>query len=173
MSPTIVTHSGKYFNFLEPIPDMICIEDIAHALSHLCRFTGHTAQFYSVAQHSVLVSEILPPNLQLAGLLHDATEAYIGDVSRPLKMLLPQYREIEHRVWLAIAAKFDLPVDLPKPIKDADNTLLLTEKRDLLAYSRHGEFWEWAKDINPLPSTIQRWPSWMAKKVFLERFHAL
>lgn len=146
--------------------------------TYLCEgFGAHN----SVGQHSVHVSEILPPNLQLAGLLHDATESYVGDVSRPLKMLLPEYRVIEDRVWGAIASKFGLPLDLPAPIKEADNILLMTEKRDLLEHSRHGllaeeadrEVWRWAEDIAPLPGRLTRWPSWMAKKVFLERFHSL
>lgn len=111
---------------------MIDLDDIAHALGNLCRFTGHTEHFDSVAQHSVIVSELVPQADALAGLLHDATEAYVGDVSRPLKQLLPEYRLIEHGIWLAIAERFGVPATLPASVKEADNVSLLWERRDLL-----------------------------------------
>lgn len=91
-SPFILTYTGEIFKFKDVCPDTICIEDIAHSLSHLCRYTGHTNMFYSVAQHSLLVSEKMPnevgPEEKLGGLLHDAAEAYIGDMSTPLKFFL-------------------------------------------------------------------------------------
>jgi len=135
----IQTYTGKKFDLLNPTPDMVDIEDIAHALSMLCRFTGHTAKFYSVAQHSVFVSDMLlhqgaDNDTAFTGLMHDATEAYIGDLSTPLKTLLPEYRKIERRVWMAIAAKFELPIALPKEIKAADADALVCEKDSLLGY---------------------------------------
>src|SRR5690349_6806238 len=101
---TITTHSGVQFDLLKPDPSVVHLEDIAHALSHLCRYTGHCNRFYSVAEHSVIVSLMVPPSepkLAMQGLLHDATEAYVNDLARPLKDLLPEYKEIEMRVWLA------------------------------------------------------------------------
>ncbi|MEM4379972.1 MAG: hypothetical protein QXL01_04720, partial [Thermoplasmatales archaeon] len=86
MEPWIETYSGKKFDYLAQ--SELDIEDIAHALSNLCRFNGHTRVFYSVAEHSVNVSSMVPPELKIAALLHDAAEAYIGDVPSPLKQLI-------------------------------------------------------------------------------------
>jgi len=103
------TVSGQVVDLHKPTPEMIHIEDIARALSKICRFGGHTRKFYSVAQHSVLVSNLLPPVLMLDGLLHDATEAYVGDVIKPLKVLISDvYDKIEERFACAIARKFGL-----------------------------------------------------------------
>lgn len=137
---TILTHSGQYFDLADPQPDMIRIEDIAHALSHICRFTGHTRHFYSVAEHSVLVSCCVPRELAMQGLLHDATEAYVNDIAAPLKLLLPDYRAIEARVWTAIAERFGLPLELDPLVKDADLSMLTAERRHLM------------------PPTADRWP---------------
>jgi len=98
----ITTNSGKRFDFTQPFDNTFDIHDIAHALAHINRFTGHTDQPYSVAQHSVYVSNIVPPRYALAGLMHDAAEAYLGDVSAPLKALLPEYKRIEHEVEMAL-----------------------------------------------------------------------
>lgn len=127
----ILTHTGKHFRFSHP-EESVCSEDIAHALARLCRFTGHTNQFYSVAQHSVLVSRLVVPEHRLAALLHDASEAYLGDVSMPLKSLLPEYRQIERRVQGAIMAHFGLPPELPPEVKYADMQMLALERSKLM-----------------------------------------
>jgi len=88
--PAVSTKSGRRVALLNPSPSQIVIGDIAHGLAHQCRFNGQTSKFYSVAQHSVLVASILPRELRLAGLLHDASETYLGDVVQPLKELLPK-----------------------------------------------------------------------------------
>lgn len=139
-SAWIETASGRKFNFLSPDPDSIDIHDIAYALSNLCRYTGHCRSYYSVAEHSVYVASLLPDNLRLAGLLHDAAEAYLGDVNSPLKRLLPEYKEIEHGVEAAIAKKFGLEYPFPSGVKHADLQQLRTEAHHLLP--SRGEEWE-------------------------------
>jgi hypothetical protein len=131
MKPTIITHSGLWFDFNDPQPDQICIEDIAHALAHICRYAGHSHTFYSVAEHSVRVSFICAPGDELWGLLHDASEAYMGDIVAPLKRLLPDYQQIELKVQTAILQKFGLPLTPPSTVKWADMTMLVTEAKEL------------------------------------------
>jgi hypothetical protein len=120
MDPHITTRSGGVFYPGNPRAEDVRLGDIAHALSQIGRFTGHTSEFYSVAQHCVLVSYLCPSEYALWGLLHDAAEAYIGDVSSPLKSLLPDYREIEHRVEQCVWGVFGLTGTLPPAVKAAD-----------------------------------------------------
>jgi 5'-deoxynucleotidase YfbR-like HD superfamily hydrolase len=153
MKNFIQTFSGKAFDLIDPQPDMICIEDIAHALSNICRFTGHTKKHWSVAHHSVFVvgillfadagngdADALDKRVVRQALLHDATEAYVGDMASPLKELCPDYRAIEDRVWAAIAAKYDVPEDIDPRVKHADIVALLSERRDLMRKSER----EWS-----------------------------
>lgn len=129
--PYIQTLSGKHINYTDIQHDDIVIEDIATALSHICRFAGHLPEFYSVAQHSVLVSQLVPAEFALEALLHDAAEAYCQDIPAPLKRLLPDYQRIEAYVDGVIRAKFGLPAHQHPTVKYADLVMLATERRDL------------------------------------------
>jgi uncharacterized protein len=167
----IQTYTGLKVHPLHLRPEDICIEDIAHALSMLCRFTGATQQFYSVAQHSVWVSHRCAPEDALWGLLHDASEAYLMDLPRPLKRA-PEftfYREAESRAMLAICERFGLPWGTPLSVKEADARMLATEARDLMAPLHP----EWRLMEEPYERRIYGWEPELAKSVFLGRFGQL
>ncbi|TKI02119.1 HD family hydrolase, partial [Martelella alba] len=127
----ITTFSGRHFDYADPDINSICITDIIHALSNECRYAGHCSQFYSVAQHSVLTSMIVPPAFALEALLHDAAEAYCKDIPAPLKRLLPDYHAVENRVDAVIRRRFGLPEAMSPEVKRADLIMLATERRDL------------------------------------------
>lgn len=170
--PFICTASGEYVNILDPWSFEPRIEDIAHALSNLARFTGHTRTMYSVAQHSWHVSEILPRRLRLHGLLHDASEAYLGDVSRVLKHFpsMWPYREMEARMQTRICEAFGLPAVEPEAVKAADLVLLATERRDLLP---PGPVWRLIADVEPLAEVVVPWVPQLAALQFVARFNSL
>lgn len=151
----ILTFTGRRFDLLEPTAGMVTPGDIAHALARICRFNGHCRTHYSVAQHSCMVADLVPAADQLAALLHDATEAYVGDMVRPLKQLMPDYREIEHRIWLAVCERFLIDPILPVSVKRADLVALATERRDLMP-SQQAE-WQCLSGIQPHAEPIRPW----------------
>ncbi|ANB27649.1 hypothetical protein A6F57_19685 [Alteromonas stellipolaris] len=147
------------------------IEDIAHALSNICRFNGHTREFYSVAQHSVLVSSIVPEEHALAALLHDAAEAYCGDVVSPLKQLLPVYQSILNTVEQQLFKSIGLEWPVAACVKEADLTILATEVRDLMM--PHDHHWANLKRFTPTDKTIHALPPGGAKALFLDCYYSL
>lgn len=163
------TYTGRQFWPMDPRASEVHLDDIAHALAHTCRFGGHCERFYSVAEHSVLVSLVVPPELALLGLLHDATEAYVLDVPRPIKPYLQGYKEIEFGVWRAIAAKFGLPVEMPQAIKDADNAVLLAEAEQIMKVHPA----PWSVPGEPAPVQVVGWHPERAARFFRLRFAQL
>ena len=136
----IQTYTGRKISLLHPHPEDVDIIDIAQSLSKICRFGGHCQRFFSVAEHSVLVSFICQGNsgrarqhIALQGLLHDAAEAYIGDIVSPLKKLLPAVTEIEDKWLKAIGEAFGVGLSpLPDEVKQADLISLRLEVIDLM-----------------------------------------
>jgi hypothetical protein len=150
MKGIIETHSGLRVNVLDPTPDMIDIDDIAWALAHLARFNGHASRFYSVAEHSVRGSGMCPKETKFWFLLHDAAEAYVGDVPSPLKS--DAHRDIETRLLRVIADKFGLIWPMPQEVHDVDARMLATEARDLMP---SGGVW-WAGDAETFVDILIR-----------------
>lgn len=128
----VQTISGRLVDLYHPRPESIIWQDVAQSLGMLARFNGHTRCFYSVAEHSVRVSWRVPPEDALWGLIHDAAEAYIGDVVSPVKRLCPELYVVERRLLNVICDKLGLPRDMPASVLEADERMLATEARDLL-----------------------------------------
>jgi 5'-deoxynucleotidase YfbR-like HD superfamily hydrolase len=167
----IQTYSGLKMYPLDPLADEICLADIAHALSNICRFTGHSAEFYSVAQHSVYVSSYVSRYNALWGLLHDASEAYLCDIARPIKHspTMKGYREAERTLQATIAAKFGLPIVQPKEVEVVDTALLVTEARDLGLLTPEWEHY----NAEPLTLIIHPQSPKDAERCFLEWFDVI
>lgn len=170
----IHTYTARLVDPLNLQPEDIDILDIAHALARQCRFSGHTKEFYSVAQHSVICSKIVAKGFEFTALMHDASEAYLQDVARPLKIhpsFGQSYRGAEKRAEKVIAGVFGTEFPMPPEVKDADNIALVTEARDLM----HGtnNWTPFYQAIDPLPTPIQAWTPKRAEREFLARFDKL
>lgn len=168
----IQVYSGAPFWPLDARADEVDIHDIAHSLSMQCRFAGHVRSFYSVAEHSVHVSYLVPPEDALWGLLHDATEAYLQDLVQPLKVDMPTYRDHEHRLMAVIAERFGLVLPMPDSVKAVDWRMLLNERAVLLRPSLR----PWAADSEPAPTRLIALPCYgpsEAEAAFLRRFREL
>jgi len=168
----IQTYTGRKFWPLDPRPEDVDIRDIAHALSLTCRFCGHIREFYSVAQHSVMVMEHCPPQYRLWGLLHDAAEAYLSDLCAPVKRSLKAagqmfYHDAEDRVMDAVCARFGLAPQMPPIVKEIDVRALYTEK---VLFNIE---LKWMDGPAPLPCAIEPWMPERAEREFLTRFTEL
>lgn len=167
------THSGTRYWPLDPRPEDVHIGDIARGLSMLCRYTGQVQYYYSVAEHSVLVSLMVPPELQLEALLHDASEAYCADINRPMKKGLPDYKGYEALNDAVIRRRFKLPPTEHPLIKQADSDILRTEYKTIMRHQLPEEY------LAQVPGTYRPdvrlflWPPAAAEVAFLNRFGAL
>lgn len=168
----ILTRSGVKFDLFNPHPNMIRVEDIAHALANVCRFGGHTREHYSVAQHSVLVSKIVPSEDALCGLMHDATEAYIGDMVSPLKHFIPKFKEVEQNLWSVICERFGIDLLMPASVKHADLVMLATERHHYLPES---EPWDCIAGIEVRSDLldVKSWGFTQSKSRFMNRYREL
>jgi len=173
---SIETYSGIHVTPLDPKPEMIRLEDIAHALSQQCRFAGHCKKFYSVAEHCVHVSHLVPMDFRRHALLHDAAEAYLMDIPRPLKKHLCfmiqdkpiSYRFMEDRLMEIIAAHFGMQWNgMPPEVREVDNRMLVTE---YLAFVNENQP-PWASEMKPYVRSLGGLAPRDAKKAFLDRAH--
>lgn len=164
--PTILLNSGNYFSYEHPSESWWTLDDIAHGLAMTCRFGGQARRYYSVAEHSVYVSRLVPPELAWDALMHDAAEAFICDMPKPLKELLPDYKVVEKRVETAIAARYGLIDPMPAEIKMADIQMLRAEQVQIM---RNNDDWHWTFDVPEPDVHIACLPPEGAKALFLSR----
>lgn len=176
--PFIQTVSGRRVNPFALTTTDVDIEDIAQALANQCRFGGHCRRFYSVAQHSCLVADLVHAHggdatARLWALLHDAPEAYLSDLPHPLKHFSEfgrLYREAEDKLQKVISERFGLPEDPPPTLREVDRALLAAERLTLMA-----DTWEWPelRGVEPADVVIDPWPPKRAGGEFLRRYQAL
>jgi len=170
VEPTIMLRSGATLDLRDPSSSSFTIDDIAHGLSLICRYSGQCTTFYSVAEHSLLVSYEAVGH-EYAALLHDAAEAFVGDLTRPLKQILPEYKRIETVVERAICERFGISFPLPIEIKNADLRVLAAEQQQIMPPGTSS----WANDarIEPANIKVQGLLPGPAKHAFLNRFYEL
>ena len=165
----IQTVSGKQFWPLDPRPDEIDIYDIGHSLSYMCRFNGHCIRYYSVSEHSYNVSSLLDDEDKAWGLLHDATEAFLADITRPVKPYLTNYIEIENNLMKSIAERFGLKGTMPNSVKIADNAMLATEMKQIMATPPM----DWKLTEEPVDIKLMCLNPEEAKQLFLQKANEL
>lgn len=162
---------GRFFDFMDPFGfDYSDIDMIAGSLSNICRFTGHVNKFYSVAEHSVNVSRLVPEKYAMEGLMHDASEAFVGDVSSPLKALLPQYRDIEEKIQEAICRQYGLAYPFPDDIHEADKKMYWNERKNIAPAD--DRIWHQERAAARKVNAVGMAPN-MAKRMFLSRYREI
>lgn len=169
----IQTYSAIQFWPIDPRAEEVDIRDIAHSLSLMCRYAGHCNKFYSVAEHSVLVSRSLPPKYQLWGLLHDATEAYLVDIPRPIKPSLTNYYSLEAQLMEVICDRYGLTKDMPPEVKWADNSILNDERDQNMSSMPSVSNRNWGAGENYLGVELQLWSPEVAEQKFLWQYSVL
>lgn len=167
---TILTTDGLYFDFADPDPACFTLHAIARGLANTCRFAGQCTAFYSVAEHSIWVSRLVPPEFALAGLFHDAAEAFIGDMPKPLKHVLGDYQAVEARIESVMFPALGLPWPIPAQVKHADRVMLATEQRQLM---RNRDAWRWTDGIQPADIDLDYYGPATAFHHFVDRAHQL
>jgi len=182
---SFTTFTGIEFFPFAPRVDHVNILDIAHSLARQCRYGGHVAsEHYSVAEHCVLVSQLVPPEDALWGLLHDGDEAYLPDLPAPIKRAFPEYTVAGDRLRGVVLGRFGLPAEEPVSVRDADLRIRLTEQRALFRNrprsvrpapaDRHCRAIEVPPlDLKPFDVPIVSLSPALAEHAFLDRFHAL
>ena len=170
VGPTIMLHSGAWFDFCAPADSAFTIEDVAQGLANICRYSGQCSSFYSVAEHSLLVSEVAA-GFEFEALLHDAAEAFMGDITRPLKQMLPEYKRIEREVETAIFERFGIPSPLPIEVKSADLRVLAAEQRQIMPKGTDG--WVRFQKVVPAAVFVRHLTPDQAKEAFLSRYEEL
>jgi hypothetical protein len=164
------TLTGKRFYPADPRAEELAIEDIAGALARQCRYSGHCLAFYSVAEHSVHVAAAAPKAHALTALLHDASEAYLVDIPRPIKPHLSGYAALESKLMEVIAARFGIEWPLPSVVKEIDNAILSDERRQNMAHMDvTPELW--GNSVPALGVTLHYWPPQKASEEFIAAFH--
>jgi uncharacterized protein len=166
----IMLHSGRIFDLANPNESDIQVEDVAHGLAHTCRYAGQCKTFYSVAEHCVLVSRVVT-TAKLAALFHDAAEAFVGDMSRPLKQLLPEYIKIEKNIERAIFDRFKIEWPAPSEVKRADYSVMATEQIHLMPPGINS--WLSSASISPADVEVRCLDPDAAKTLFLARYTEL
>jgi hypothetical protein len=168
---TIRSYTGLYVNVFDPTPEMFRIEDIAHALSHQCRFSGHLPNFYSVAQHCVLASVRVHPDFAYDALMHDSSEAYLLDIPSPIKQHLPNYKDIENNLMKVLAKVFKFEYPLSKEVKQVDLEMLHWEWEHLMLGRPYVAYN--TPDGSVLEEPEKPWNHKKAEKEFLDRYYFL
>lgn len=163
----IQTYSAISFWPLDARAEEIEIVDIAHSLSLQCRFAGHCEEFYSVAEHCCHIFDHVSEKNKLWGLLHDASEAYLVDLPRPVKRCMPQYKDIETNLMKVISHRFQLPEEMPHEVHEADMRILFDEAKQNMKEPPIA----WVGVMEPLGIKLQYWSPKQAKEEFLQRYH--
>lgn len=165
----IQTFTGGRFYPADPRPEEMSIHDIAEALGKLCRYGGHCLRFYSVAEHSVHVALAAPSAIRLEALMHDAAEAYLVDVPRPIKALLPEYKPMEERIMAAAARRFAFRWPMPPEVKHLDDAILADERAQNMQRTPVSNE-EWGAPHPPLGVRLQFWTPEQATGNFLRLY---